>query len=98
MDGENSVYLRHALAIYDLPPIDISDIEQVKERCFWYINRCQEDDMALTVAGICSSLGIGRTTFHRWVVGETRSHTHTKFFQMLKRCAAVFALDSIHNL
>jgi len=85
MDGENSVYLRHALAIYDLPPIDISDIEQVKKRCEWYIRRCIEDDMSLTVAGVCSALGINRFTFYRWCIGETRSRTHSAYFQKLKR-------------
>ena len=38
--GDNSRFLRHALATYNLPPIDISDPQQGKGRLDWYFNHC----------------------------------------------------------
>ena len=34
--GDNSRYLRHALATLELPPIDISNAAQVSDRLGWY--------------------------------------------------------------
>lgn len=48
--GEVGKYLSHALAGFDLPPIDTSDIEQLKERCGWYFQHCINDDVRPTVA------------------------------------------------
>ena len=44
--GEVSRYIKHALTGFNLPPIDVSDIEQVKERCQWYFNNCLETTFA----------------------------------------------------
>ena len=56
--GEVGKYLNHALAGFDLPSIDTSDIEQVKERCEWYFQRCIDDDVRPTVAGLSNALGL----------------------------------------
>lgn len=74
--GDNSRYLRHALATMNMPPIDISDPRQVEERVGWYFNHCAENDMKPTVKGLCNSLGIHRDTIHTWRTGERRSGTH----------------------
>ena len=63
--GDVGRYLRHALDGFNLPPIDISDIEQVKGRCEWYFNHCIEDDVRPTVTGLSNALGITRQTFNR---------------------------------
>ncbi len=74
--GDNSKYLRHALATLNLPPIDISSSEQVSERLGWYFNHCADNDMKPTVNGMCNSLGIHRDTLHCWRTGEYREGTH----------------------
>lgn len=74
--GDNSRYLRHALAVYNLPPIDISDPNQVKNRLGWYFNHCFDNDMKPTVSGFCNSLGITRTTLFDWKNGNYREGTH----------------------
>ena len=74
--GDNSRYLRHALMIRDMPPIDISDAAQVEERLSWYFYHCAENDMKPTVNGMCNSLGIHRDTLHTWRTGEYRSGSH----------------------
>ena len=74
--GDNSRFLRHALATRKMPPIDISDIKQVEERIVWYFNHCSEDDMKPTVTGFCNSLGINRTTLMNWKNGTYRKDSH----------------------
>lgn len=76
--GDNSRFLSHALAIRNMPPIDISDIRQVEERIGWYFNHCREDDMKPTVMGFCNSLGISRQTLLNWKNGTYREGTHQK--------------------
>ena len=74
--GDNSYYLRHALATMNMPPIDISDPKQVEERIGWYFLHCADNDMKPTVKGLCNSLGIHRDTIHTWKTGEVRAGTH----------------------
>ena len=74
--GDNSRYLRHALATLNLPPIDISSAEQVSERLGWYFNHCADNDMKPTVNGMCNALGIHRDTLHAWRTGEYRADSH----------------------
>ena len=74
--GDNSKYLRHALATLNMPPIDIADAKQVSERLWWYFDHCAENDMKPTVNGMCNSLGIHRDTLHTWRTGEYRADSH----------------------
>lgn len=74
--GTNSAYVRHALASWNLPPIDIADPRQVEERIGWYFNHCVEDDMKPTVKGFCNALGISRQTLFVWRTGKFREETH----------------------
>ena len=75
--GDNTRFLRFALASWDLPPIDISDPEQVRERIGMYFNHCAENDRKPQVVGLCNWLGISRDTMNSWVRGETRGGTHS---------------------
>ena len=74
--GDNSRYLRHALATLELPPIDISNAAQVSDRLGWYFNHCADSDMKPTVNGMCNALGIHRDTLHAWRTGEYRADSH----------------------
>lgn len=74
--GDNSRYIRHALANLSMPPIDISDPVQVEERINWYFTHCFESDMKPTVSGFCNSLGITRQTLMTWKQGRFREDTH----------------------
>ena len=75
--GDNARYLRHALAVYSLDPIDISDPQQVEDRIMWYFNHCAEDDMKPTVTGMANALGIDRKTLYDWSRGNFRGVTHS---------------------
>lgn len=74
--GDNSQYLRHALASLGMPPIDISDAKQVEERIQWYFVHCAEDDMKPTVTGLCNALGVTRDTLIAWRTGKYREDSH----------------------
>jgi hypothetical protein len=74
--GDNSKYIRHALANLNMPPIDISDPVQVENRLNWYFNRCLEEDMKPTVMGFCNSLGISKQALNDWKNGTYRADSH----------------------
>lgn len=74
--GENSRFIRFALASWDLPPIDISDPQQVRERIGMYFRHCAENDRKPQIVGMCNWLGINRNTLNEWKNGEVRSATH----------------------
>ena len=74
--GENAKFIRFALASWDLPPIDISDPEQVKERIGMYFRHCAENDRKPQVVGMCNWLGISRMALNEWMRGENRKATH----------------------
>ncbi len=75
--GENSRYIRYALTAWNLPPIDISDPEQVEKRIGEYFQHCAECDRRPQVVGMCNWLGISRETLNTWFRGEARGATHT---------------------
>lgn len=74
--GDNARFVRYALASWDLPPIDISDPEQVKERIGLYFKHCVENDRKPQIVGMCNWLGISRQALNEWKNGVTRSATH----------------------
>lgn len=86
--GDMGRYIRHALASWDLPPIDISDARQVEERIVWYFNHCAVDEIKPSVSGMCGALGVDRRTFYQWGQGDIRAATHSdlikKAYQMLE--------------
>lgn len=74
--GDHSKYIRHALATWNLPPIDIADPKQVSGRIDWYFNHCAENEMKPTVTGFCNALGVHKDTIRSWYHGEFRADTH----------------------
>lgn len=70
--GDNAKYLRNALAVYNLPTIDIADPEQVEERMNWYFNYCLDNDCKPGLVGLCNALGIARMTFFNWYTKGSR--------------------------
>ena len=74
--GENARFIRFALASWDLPPIDISDPNQVKERIGMYFKHCADNDRKPQIVGMCNWLGISRQALNEWKNGVTRSETH----------------------
>ena len=85
--GDNARFVRYALAAWDLPPIDISDPVQVKERIGQYFRHCAENDRKPQIVGMCNWLGITRSTLNTWQNGEYRTGTHSDIIK--KACAFI---------
>lgn len=75
--GDNSRYLRYALASWDLPPIDISDPKQVEKRIAEYFTFCIDNDRKPNMIGMANWLGVDRRTVNTWKTGQYRSETHS---------------------
>jgi hypothetical protein len=75
--GDNSRYLRYAMASIDLPPIDISDPKQVEDRIMQYFQFCIDNDRKPNMIGMANWLGVDRDTVKTWKTGEYRSDTHS---------------------
>lgn len=85
--GENARFIRFAMAAWDLPPIDISDPEQVKERIGMYFQHCAKNDRKPQIVGMCNWLGINRNTLNEWKNGVTRADTHGDIIK--KACSMI---------
>lgn len=79
--SDMSRYIRQARSTVSLPEIDISDINQVKQRLEWYFNKCEESGLKPTMMGMCNALGVSRQTMYNWGHGEYRSGTHLRTIQ-----------------
>lgn len=75
--GDNSRYLRMARAAENLPPIDISDAEQVSNRIGMYFDFCEQNDRKPSMLGIANWIGVSRDTLNSWKRGEYRASTHS---------------------
>lgn len=75
--GDNSRYIRHAMVAWNLPPIDISDPEQVQQRITDYFDYCEQNDRKPQLVGMANWLGVSRETLNTWKRGEYRSETHS---------------------
>jgi hypothetical protein len=75
--GDNTRYLRYAMASMDLPPIDISDPKQVESRIKEYFEYCGQNDRKPNMKGLGNWLGASRETVNCWKKGEYRTATHT---------------------
>lgn len=83
--GDNSRFIRYAMASLDLPPIDISDENQVKDRLLLYFQHCAENDRKPSMIGMANWLGVNHDTLNSWKRGEYRQSTHSALIQ--KACA-----------
>lgn len=82
--GDNARYLRHSLAAWNLPVLDISDPEAVRDRIFWYFEHCADADMKPTVTGLALALGTTTVTLREWTEGRSRRETHMEMIRQAK--------------
>ena len=71
--GEIGRDVLNALALFEMPPINTDDNEQVTKRVSEYFNLCVERDMKPSFVGLAAALGVDRMTLYRWVNGATPS-------------------------
>lgn len=68
--GDNARFLRLAMASLDLPPIDISDAKQVRNRILQYFNFCADNDRKPSMVGMANWIGVTRRSLTNWKRGE----------------------------
>lgn len=68
--GDNSVFLSHALAAWDLPRVDTKNPKEVESRILMYFNYCIEHDVRPQMVGMASWLGVSRQTLLKWRTGQ----------------------------
>lgn len=74
--GDNTKYLRHALDVQNLGPIDIKDPQDVQDRITEYFALCMDNDVKPTVTGLCNALRISKECLRLWKLGEIKSTAH----------------------
>lgn len=65
--------LSHARQCQNLPRIDLSDADAVRERVNLYFDLCMEHDVRPGVEGLCTALHTTRSTLSRWANGVVRT-------------------------
>ena len=76
--GDNRDYLNFALEGLTQPPINISDIQEVTDRCSLYFQRCADEGLKPGIANMCVWLGISRAEWQKWCSGAKWKTTHQK--------------------
>ena len=74
--GDNTKYLNHALMIRNMPPIDIADPVQVRNRINEYFVLCAQNDMKPSATGFRNALRIAKSTLWEWRQGNYRADSH----------------------
>lgn len=86
--GANQRIIKNALEAWNRPKIDTRDVSAVRERMSEYINYCMEHDVALSVAGCASWLGINADSLKAWYTGYRGTVEHQRlanqFYMMLQ--------------
>lgn len=93
--GDNARFVREARIAFDggrnrtpLPPIDISDSEQVRQRISDYLDFCELNDKKPSPIALANWLGVSRETLNTWKRGEFRADTHSdmikKAYQLME--------------
>ena len=74
-DGDNNKYTTFALAIMQLPKIDVKDPIQLRSRVVEYFQLCAEHDMKPGVAAVGLAIGLDRRRLWEIRSGSTRNGT-----------------------
>lgn len=67
--GDNSKYIKHAMAMWDWPRLTFTDNEEVKKRTAMYFNLCEQNDMKPSVEGLALAYGINRKMLWKYANG-----------------------------
>ena len=91
--GDNARFLRAARVSMNLPPIDISDPDQVENRINQYFDYCVQNDLKPGFVMMANWLGVSRDTLNQWKRGNYRAGTHSDIIQK-----AVSQLESLWEM
>lgn len=69
-DGSNAEYISIVMKFNTLPPIDLTDTEQVRDRINTYFDICFKSDFKPTVSSLASVLGLNRRELYGLLVQD----------------------------
>ena len=95
--GDNARYLRFARVSLSLPPIDISDPQQVQNRINEYFDFCEDNDRKPNMIGMANWLGVSRDTVNSWKRGEYRTTTHSDIIRKALDILEELWMDYMQN-
>lgn len=87
IDNDNRKYLRHSMRFFNLPLVDLNNVQDVHDRIALYFNACDEDEMKPTLVGLCVALGISRQYFYK--IREGMSPYSKEVVDTLKRTSDI---------
>ncbi len=70
--GDNTKFLLHGLQFFDLPKVNMNDVEDVKQRTIEYFRACAENDMKAGMVAYAGALGYSRSEVHKIMTGQTK--------------------------
>lgn len=94
-EGDNNKYTTFALAIMQLPKIDVRDPQQLRSRVVEYFQLCADHDMKPGVAAVGLAIGLDRRRL--W---EIRSGNHVRVSGIPQECKDIIneVYDSLEVL
>ena len=96
--GEMALQIRQNMELRNLPPIDITDPEQVRQRVDDYFNFCVRNDMRPHIEGLALSIGVSRQTLWNWrQVGRERGAVIDQAVQLIASLTEAWALNGKLN-
>lgn len=71
-EGDNAKYTMHSLAILQMPPIEITNPDEVRSRTSEYFQMCVLNDMKPSFEGYALSLGLTRNELKNRIDGRAK--------------------------
>ncbi len=91
--GDNRKYILHSLRLAELPTVDLTSTEAVKNRILDYFTICAEDDMKPSVAGLALALDIDRR--YLWEIREGKKGKNPEVADSLKKAMKILDLQMV---
>lgn len=73
-----NIYLKHLRESSDLPRVNLDNPEMLRQRIELYFNKCEQDNIPITLAGLSSSLKVTQKTLKEIESGLIRDGTLTQ--------------------
>ena len=96
ISAENTKFLKHSLAAWGLPILDIRDTDAVRDRLELYFRQCSIDNTKPNLSGLCLFLGINRRTLWQWRTGKRRDQAD--FQKVILQAVSVLESELVNEL
>lgn len=87
--GDNTKYIKHALAMWDWPRLTFTDNNAIIERTNQYFQHCANNDMKPSVEGLAFAYGVDRRLLWRYANGVDSAFVPDECRNTLKRAYGI---------